>query len=132
MLQPGVNVEGQVALRKVVHQFLVDRAVQPFRARDIASQLNLSDKQVSAVLAQLSTDQKAALHYPHVVKVAPGVFTFNPAIPQTFTVKKKTSKKPIKATVPNTIQPMADYTVDRDAIVLRHKSGRLFIARPVN
>lgn len=132
MLQPGVNTEGQVALRKVVHQFLVGRGAQPFRAREIAAQLNLSDKQVSAVLAQLSTDQKAALHYPHVIKVAPGLFAYNPSIPQTFTVKKKTVKKAIKATVPNTIQPMGDYTVDKDAIVLRHKSGRLFIARPVN
>lgn len=132
MLTPGFSVDGGVALRKRVYDFMVARPSVGFRARQIAEELGLTEKQVGAVLAQLSSDQKAAVIYPHIVKTSPGVFEYNTQVTQRFTVKKKAAKKPIRATVENSVQPMADYTVDREAIVLRHRSGKLFIARPVN
>lgn len=132
MLTPGMNPQGGVALRKVVHEFLVQHPVQAFRPRDIASRLNLTEKQVTAVLAQVSGEQQAALNYPHVHRVKPGHFAYDPSKPQRFTVKKKKPSKPVSGSMPNVVQPMADYTVEKDAIVLKHRSGRLFIARPID
>jgi hypothetical protein len=84
-------------------------------------------------LLLLVNDQKIAMNYPHIHRADHGTYIYNSQKPQVFRQRAKTVK-PAKKTVAQPVaQPMTgNFTELTDSIVLRHKSGKLYIARPVN
>ena len=133
MIPVGQTASGEVALRKKIHDLLRQHNYRNYRVAEISQITGAPAKRVSATLISMMYDEKVAANYPHIHRVDRGLFNYDPQRPQVFkqrSKKTKTTKKPMAQPV---IQQLsAAFTEQSDMIVLRHKSGKLYIARPVN
>lgn len=133
MIPKGMTVNGDIALRKKIHDLLRTNSYRTYRVAEIAHQVGSPAKRVSATLLAMMNDEKVAVNYPHIHRMERGVFIYDSQRPQVFTKRAKKIKNTKTTSGQPQVQPMSvDFTEVKEAIVLRHKSGRLYVARPVN
>lgn len=133
MIPKGQTVTGDVALRKKIHDLLSHNTYRSYRVAEIADKVGSPAKRVSATLLAMMNDEKVAMNYPHIHRIDRGVFIYDSQRPQVFTKRPKRVKTIKTTSSQTTVQPMSvDFTEVKEAIVLRHKSGKLYVARPVS
>lgn len=136
MIPLGETRNGQIALRKRIHDLFKTNPGRGFQVADIAATLGADAKKVSASIINMVTDPKIAINYPHIVRMDRGLYTYDPARPQQFVHRAKriktTKRSATQPAAQPVAQPMADFFEEKNVLVLRHKSGKLYIARPVS